>query len=157
VARTRATPDVTPPPTRPAEKTADAIHSAAIHLLRSLRRQDASLGVGPAGLSVLSVVVFSGPKTISQLAAIEQVTKATMSRIIQRLERWGIVERTREGDRRRAIIRPTTTGRSLMRRGRYNRVAELETRMRDLSDQEIAILARAAQLIDDLSKRDALP
>ena len=67
---------------RPAEQAADRLHSAAIHLLRSLRREDARLGVGPAGLSVLSVLVFGGPKTIGELAAIEQVKAPTMSRIV---------------------------------------------------------------------------
>ena len=53
--------------------TADALHSAAIHLLRRLRTQDDALGLSAPRLSALSVVVFGGPVTVTQLAAAEQV------------------------------------------------------------------------------------
>jgi len=141
----------------PAERAADSLHSAAIHLLRSLRREDARLGVGPAGLSVLSVLVFGGPKTMGQLAAIEQVRRSTMTRIVTSLERWGMVERLAAADdRRRIIVHPTSTGRIVMRRGRANRLAELVRRLEHLPDAEIALLARAAQLIERVSKDHAL-
>jgi len=39
---------------------ADRLHSAAIHLLRRVRKQDAASGEGPARLSALSVLVFGG-------------------------------------------------------------------------------------------------
>lgn len=141
---------------RPAEQAADGVHSAAIHLLRSLRRQDARLGVGPAGLSVLSILVFSGPKTMGQLAAIEQVRRSTMTRIVKGLERWGMVERMGGDDRRSIVVHATSTGRVVMRRGRANRLAELERRMQSLDESEIALLARAAQLIERVSKDHTL-
>jgi DNA-binding MarR family transcriptional regulator len=141
---------------RPTEQAADAIHSAAIHLLRSLRRQDARLGVGPAGLSVLSVLVFGGPKTIGQLAEIEQVRKATMSRIVKSLERWGMVQKLGGTDRRSIVVHATPTGRTVMRRGRANRLAVLEQRLERLHESDIALLVRAAQLIARVSKAEAL-
>ncbi len=61
---------------------ADRLHSAAIHLLRRVRKQDAATGEGPARLSALSVLVFGGPMTLGQLAAAEQVKPPTMSRIV---------------------------------------------------------------------------
>ena len=138
---------------RQSEQTADRLHSAAIHLLRSLRREDASLGIGPAGLSVLSVLVFGGPKTVGQLATIEQVTAPTMSRIVSTLERGGLVERlTDAADRRRQVVHPTSTGRIVMKRGRSNRVYELARRIDDLPDADVALLARAAVVIERVSK-----
>jgi DNA-binding MarR family transcriptional regulator len=137
----------------PAEQAADRLHSAAIHLLRSLRREDARLGVGPAGLSVLSVLVFGGPKTIGALAAIEHVKAPTMSRIVSTLERWGMVERfAGVEDRRRIVVHPTSTGRIVMKRGRANRVVELTSRIERLGETEIALLARAAELIDRIAR-----
>ena len=52
------------PRASPLEELADRLHSGALHLLRTLRREDASLGVGPAKLSALSVLVFGGPRSI---------------------------------------------------------------------------------------------
>ncbi|MGA7856601.1 MAG: hypothetical protein WCA11_01650, partial [Terracidiphilus sp.] len=65
-----------------AQRIADQLHSAAIHLLRSVRTQDRSLGVGPAQLSALSVLVFGGPRSLTELAEAEQVRPPTMSRIV---------------------------------------------------------------------------
>jgi DNA-binding MarR family transcriptional regulator len=135
------------------EQAADRLHSAAIHLLRSLRREDARLGVGPAGLSVLSVLVFGGPKTMGELAAIEQVKAPTMTRIVATLERNSMAERDGDAtDRRRAIIRATPHGRMIMRRGRANRVHELASRIERLPESDIALLARAAELIERVAR-----
>lgn len=141
----------------PAEHAAEHLHSAAIHLLRALRRQDARLGVSPAGLSVLSVLVFGGrPRTIGELAAIEQVKRPTMTRIVTTLERHGMAQReTDPVDGRRILVRATPVGRTVMRRGRDRRVVELARRLQRLGDAEIALLARAAELIDRISKDHA--
>src|ERR1700728_4527690 len=98
---------------------ADRLHSAAIHLLRRLRKQDAASGVGPAQLSALSVLVFAGPKTLGALAAAEQVKPPTMSRIVAGLKRRRLVEVTRDPrDTRRTHIRSTPKGTRLLQQAR---------------------------------------
>ena len=67
---------------------ADRLHSAAIHLLRRARRTDPLTGVSAAQLSALSVLM-SGPKTLGELAAAEQVRAPTMSRLVSEMERTG--------------------------------------------------------------------
>ena len=54
-------------------EAADRFHSAAIHALRHVRREDPATGVSAARLSALSVLVFAGPRTLGELAAAEQV------------------------------------------------------------------------------------
>ena len=66
-------------------EVADAIHSAAIRVLRIVRAADAKAEIGPAQLSALSVLVFAGPKTLGELSNVEQVKAPTMSRIVQAL------------------------------------------------------------------------
>src|SRR3984957_4746758 len=73
--------------TGPVFAIADQLHSAAIHLLRRLRKQDAATGEGPAPLSALSVLVFGGPRALGELAAAEQVKPPTMSRMVAGLAR----------------------------------------------------------------------
>src|ERR671933_1067936 len=73
--------------------TADRLHSAAIHLLRRVRRQDDASGLTAPRLSALSVIVFGGPLTLGALAAAEQVRPPTMTRIVQALEEAGLVVR----------------------------------------------------------------
>src|SRR5947208_16870395 len=83
-------------PTQEVEAVADRLHSAALHLLRRLRAEDDELGVSPPRLSALSVVVFGGPLTIGALAEAEGVKPPTMTRLVDGLEREGLV--TRESD-----------------------------------------------------------
>src|SRR5688500_1380664 len=100
-------------PSRQLIAAADRLHSAAIQLVRHLRRRDAERGapVGPAGLSALSVLVSSGPRTVRELAQAEHVKVSTMSRLVASLERYGMV--TREG----ASIRSAVRGRAPDERG----------------------------------------
>src|SRR2546427_13059204 len=95
------TPRAAPAPRRPGFPIADRLHSAAIHLLRSLRTEDSASGLSGPRLSALSVVVFAGPIAMSALAAAEQVRPPTMTRLVAELERRGLVERARSpADRR---------------------------------------------------------
>src|ERR1700675_4897906 len=104
----------------------DRLHSAAIHLLRRVRQQDAASGVGPAQLSALSVLVFAGPKTLGELAAAEQVKPPTMSRIAAGLQRSGLIAITRDPhDARRMHIRATPKGTRLLHEGRKRRIEYL--------------------------------
>src|SRR6516225_7777131 len=87
---------------------ADRLHSAAIHLLRRVRKQDVATGEGPARLSALSVLVFGSPKTLGELAAAEQVKPPTMSRMVAGLARDKLVEIASDSsDARRMHIRAT--------------------------------------------------
>src|ERR1041385_1747965 len=95
--------------------TADRLHSAAIHLLRSLRTEDRSSGLSGPRLSALSVIVFAGPIAMSALAAAEQVRPPTMTRLVAELERLGLVERARDSEDLRGIrVRATAKGRRLL-------------------------------------------
>lgn len=131
---------------------ADRLHSAAIHLLRALRPEDRALGVGPAKLSALSVLVFGGPRSIGALARAEQVRLPTMSRLVAALERDGLATRTPDPqDGRASRVHPTARGRSVLQRGRARRVASLARRLKQLSEDDRALLSRAADLIERLT------
>jgi DNA-binding MarR family transcriptional regulator len=132
--------------------TADRLHAAAIHLLRSVRRTDASLGVGPAQLSALSVLVFGGPRSIGALARAEQVRVPTMSRLVATLERDGLATRAPDPrDGRASIVRASFRGRRILLRGRALRTAELARRLAALAPDERSALDRAAALIARLT------
>ncbi|MGA8440572.1 MAG: MarR family transcriptional regulator [Candidatus Sulfotelmatobacter sp.] len=130
---------------------ADRLHSAAIHLLRRVRKQDAVSGVGPAQLSALSVLVFGGPKTLGDLAAAEQVKPPTMSRVVAGLRRSLLVEITRDPrDARRIDIRASAKGRRLLQQGRQRRIDYLADHLGSLTGGELAQLSAAAGLLEKL-------
>lgn len=132
-------------------ETADRLHSAAIHLLRRLRKQDVRSGVGPAQLSALSVVVFAGPRTLGELARAEQVKPPTMTRIVAGLQRAGLVRRERDAkDLRVARVRATPKGVQVLQAGRRRRIELLAARLRRLNPRAHALLARAADIVEGL-------
>jgi DNA-binding MarR family transcriptional regulator len=130
---------------------ADRLHSAAIHLLRRVRKQDSASGVGPAQLSALSVLVFAGPKTLGELAAAEQVKPPTMSRIAAGLKRSRLVEITRDPqDARRMSICATAKGTRLLQQGRQRRIEYLAAHLDSLNSSDLAQLDAALDILKRL-------
>jgi DNA-binding MarR family transcriptional regulator len=131
---------------------ADAVHSAAIHLLRGVRKEDERTGVGPARLSALSVLVFGGPMRLTELARIEQVKPPTMTKVIAGLEAGGLVRRRPDpGDARAVRLEATARGRNLLQAGRRRRVARLGKVLQTLGPEELDVLRRAAVIIERVS------
>ena len=127
---------------------ADRLHSAAIHLLRRARRGDALTGATPAQLSALSVLM-SGPKTLGELAAAEQVRAPTISRLAAEMERIGLIRRRGDPDDGRvARVEMTARGRRVLGKGRELRIADIESRVRRLAADEIEALSDAIALIE---------
>ena len=133
---------------------ADRVHSAAIHLLRRLRKQDDASGLSAARLSALSVVVFGGPTTIGQLATAEQVSAPTMTRLLVAMEGDGLVSRARDaGDQRVVWIHATTKGARLLREGRRRRVAALALEVATLSKADRELLSRATDVLERVASQ----
>jgi DNA-binding MarR family transcriptional regulator len=132
---------------------ADRLHSAAIHLLRRVRHEDAASGEGPARLSALSVLVFAGPrtdrgKTLGELAAAEQVKPPTMSRIVAGLVRSRLVSIAADpDDARRMRIRATAKGIRLLEQARQRRIASLAANLDRLSPTELTELSAAVETL----------
>jgi DNA-binding MarR family transcriptional regulator len=134
-------------------EVADAVHSAAIHLLRGVRKEDLRSGLGPSRLSALSVLVFAGAMRLSDLARIEQVRPPTMTKVVAGLEERGLVKRRGDAEDRRAVrLEATARGVKLLQEGRRRRVARLTERLQALTVEEVDILGRAAAIIERVSK-----
>lgn len=129
---------------------ADRLHSAAIHLLRRAAEEDKAAGLSRARLSALSVVVFRGPLTLGELATAEGVRSATMTGIVNGLERDGLVCRRPHGrDKRSVNIEATGAGRQLLGQARTRRIEHVAAKLDDLSDEDLELLRRAAELLDE--------
>jgi DNA-binding MarR family transcriptional regulator len=128
---------------------ADRFHSAAIHALRHVRREDPATGLSAARLSALSVLVFGGPRTLGELAAAEQVRPPTMTTIVRALEGGGYVRREPDArDARVTRVSATTKGERVLQQGRRRRVEQLAGRLARLDADEIATVRAAADLIE---------
>jgi DNA-binding MarR family transcriptional regulator len=141
-----------PAPVGPGAATAalaDQLHSAAIHLLRRLRREDDASGLPAPQLSALSVIVFGGPVTLGALAAAEQVRPPTITKLVATLEDAGLVAREIDLDDRRVVrVSATAKGTRLLHDGRQRRVATLAATLGGLSVADRARLARAMPVLE---------
>jgi DNA-binding MarR family transcriptional regulator len=128
---------------------ADRLHSAAIHLLRRLRREDDASGLPAPQLSALSVIVFGGPITLGALAQAEQVRPPTITKLVATLEEAGLVEREVDvADRRVVRVKATGRGTRLLQEGRKRRVASLAASLAQLPAAERDCLARAVPILE---------
>jgi DNA-binding MarR family transcriptional regulator len=133
---------------------ADRLHSAAIHVLRRVAREDTASGLGGPALSALSVVVFGGPMALGKLAEAERVRPPTMTRTVQGLEAAGLVRREQdEEDRRIVNIHATSTGVQVLQAARARRVAALASSLEPLGERDRRTLEHAAELLESLAAR----
>lgn len=132
---------------------ADRLHSAAIHLLRRLRREDDASGLPAPQLSAMSVIVFGGPITLGALASAEQVRPPTITKLVAALEEQGLVEReTDPRDRRVMRVKATARGTRLLYDGRRRRVASLAASLGELAAADCAALARAVPILEKVAR-----
>src|SRR5947209_8655292 len=131
------------------------LHSVAIHLLRRLREADVQSGLSPARLSALSVLTFGGPCTLGELAAAEQVTAPTMSRLVSALEKDDLIARARGGDRRSIVLRATKPGRGVLERARALRIARFTDVLADATPRDLATLEDAAGILGRLLRSES--
>jgi DNA-binding MarR family transcriptional regulator len=130
-------------------EAADRFHSAAVHALRYVRRDDPATSLSAARLSALSVLVFGGPRTLGELAAAEHVRPATMSRIVQALAEDGLVRREADpADGRVVRLQATSRGEDVMWQGRERRVANLAELLSRLPPAEVQKVREAAELVE---------
>jgi len=134
---------------------ADRLHSLAIHLLRRIRRGDEAAGLSAPRLSALSVVIYRGPISLTELANAEGVTAPTMTRLVQALVRAELVEKNvAESDNRVVLLRATEAGRRTLELARARRLAALEQVLQRLGPEETAVVERAVSTLEPLFRRD---
>ena len=119
-------------------------------------RQEAGAELGPSGVSALATVERAGPLTPSELAKHERIQRPTATRILARLSEMGLVERTPDpSDGRCSIVTTTPEGRALLKRLRSRKNAYLARRMRNLPDDDVATLDRAAEILERVLEEDS--
>lgn len=125
------------------------MHSAALQLMREVRKVDRDMKLDGPRASVLSVLVFGGPKPISSLAELEQVSPPAITKMVNSMVEQGLVRRgPSEYDRRVVLVHATTVGRKLLERGRAARVDDLGDLFYPFDDEELQTIRRAAELIE---------
>lgn len=136
-------------PAREVDAVADHLQAATILLSRRLRVEDEARGLSPPRLSALSVLSTTGPMRLGELALAEAVEPPTMTRLIDALERDGLVARGRDPHDARAVqVRVTASGTRALADGRARRGRALAGGLRALSPVELRTVERSLTLLE---------
>lgn len=132
----------------PRRRVANELNTTAIHTLRRARSADAESGLSAERLSLLSVLVYAGPRTMSQLARTEQVSRPAVTRTVGGLEAEGLVSRHRlPGDRRSSVVQATDAGREVLEDARRRRIRVLTEVLAGATPHELAQVSAALEVV----------
>jgi DNA-binding MarR family transcriptional regulator len=144
-------------PAPAAEKVAAGLRLSTTRLARRLRTE-AEMGLTPSLLSALAVVHVHGPLTLGALAELEGIAPPTVTKIVGKLQDQDLVARLHDtSDRRVCRVVTTAAGEDLLARSRARKNAWLADRLDGLPPADLAVLERAAELVDDLLAADRIP
>ncbi|GBE63958.1 hypothetical protein MFM001_04200 [Mycobacterium sp. MFM001] len=137
---------------------AEGLHRTLSKLFSILRRGDPSAATATAGeltlaqLSILVTLLDRGPIRMTDLAAHERVRTPTTTVAIRRLEKIGLVKRSRDpSDLRAVLVDITPRGLAVHRESLANRIAALAGMLSKLSESELETLTKALAPLERLA------
>jgi DNA-binding MarR family transcriptional regulator len=142
---------------------AEGLHRTLSKLFSVLRRGDPSTGketaqdLTLAQLSILVTLLDRGPIRMTDLAAHERVRTPTTTVAIRRLEKIGLVKRSRDpSDLRAVLVDITPRGLAVHRESLNNRITALATLLSQLNGPELEALTKALAPLERLAANEAV-
>jgi DNA-binding MarR family transcriptional regulator len=136
---------------------AEGLHRTLSKLFSILRRGDPSGSAAGADLtlaqlSILVTLLDRGPIRMTDLAAHERVRTPTTTVAIRRLEKIGLVKRSRDpSDLRAVLVDITPRGLAVHRESLTNRIAALSALLSRLSEPDLETLTKALTPLERLA------
>jgi DNA-binding MarR family transcriptional regulator len=137
---------------------AEGLHRVLSKLVSVLRRGDTNRvfagDLTLAQLSILVTLLERGPMRMTDLAAHERVRTPTTTVAIRRLEKLGLVKRSKDQtDLRAVLVAITDKGLAVHRESLASRRAALAAMLRGLSDEDRETLAKALEPLERLASQ----
>jgi len=105
-------------------------------------------------LNVLMLLRFDGPTTMSRLAETLDVSVASATGIIDRMEKKGVIERRRnEEDRRLVEVHVTEQGQGVFNAMQAERQARMSKMLSDVPEPDLAALLTGLRAVRDARER----
>ncbi|OBH06532.1 MarR family winged helix-turn-helix transcriptional regulator [Mycobacterium sp. E1747] len=141
---------------------AEGLHRALSKLFSILRRGDPSGAAAGeltlAQLSILVTLLDQGPIRMTDLAAHERVRTPTTTVAIRRLEKLGLVKRSRDpSDLRAVLVDITPRGRAVHGESLANRRASLAAMLSQLPPADLDTLMQALAPLQRLASGEPAP
>ncbi|MCP9487744.1 MAG: MarR family transcriptional regulator [Gaiellaceae bacterium MAG52_C11] len=123
---------------------ANELRPVLLRLGRELRKETEGLGVTSRQVTLLWLIRKRPGLSLRELAAEERISAPALSGHVDRLEKAGLLERTRDdSDRRRVGLTLTEEGARLLKRVRARRTSWLADRLKGLEPAELEAIEAA--------------
>jgi DNA-binding MarR family transcriptional regulator len=129
--------------------------AAAVYGLLATLLRRAPRDISLSSLGTLSTLNRTGPKRITELAAIEGVTQPSMTTLVANLEKQGLVVRSGDpADKRVSLVSLTEAGREYMMQRRRAGTEAFAALVSKLPPEDAATLAAAIPALERLRELD---
>jgi DNA-binding MarR family transcriptional regulator len=129
-----------------------SLRISVMRLSRRMRQERDDVGLSATHLAALATLDRHGPLPLGELAAREKVAPPSMTRVVGRLSKAGLIDRSsRPGDKRQVLVAITEDGRQLLAADRRRRDEWLSARLGELPPDDLDALSRVIPVLDRLA------
>ena len=135
------------------DETVIRLRRVVLRLARHLNAASVGEGLTPTQASVLGIVANRGPLGLTELTEIEGLNPTMLSRVVGKLDSFGLIRRLRDPDDFRAArVEVTPEGNQAYQRIAAQRAAILSERVAGLPPEEAAALVAALPALENLAE-----
>jgi DNA-binding MarR family transcriptional regulator len=135
------------------DETIIRLRRVVLRLARQLNAASVGEGLTPTQASVLGIVANRGPLGLTELTEIEGLNPTMLSRVIGKLDSFGLIRRLRDPDDFRAArVEATPEGTRAYQRIAAQRAAILSDRVVSLPPEQEAALVAALPALENLAE-----
>lgn len=138
----------------PLSDDATGLRIGVFRFARRMRTERAVDSMSDGQFAVLAGLFLHGPRTLGELAERERVSAPSMNRTANCLQDLGYIQRSADdSDGRKVVITITEAGRAVVEETTKRRDAWVERALAEVSDEERAVLAQAAVILQRMADR----
>jgi DNA-binding MarR family transcriptional regulator len=129
------------------------LRRTVLRLARQLNAASVGEGLTPTQASVLGIITRRGPLGLTELSEIEGLNPTMLSRVVGKLDSFGLIRRLRDPDDFRAArVEVTPEGKQTNQRIAAERAAILSERLAGLPPDQEAALVAALPALENLAE-----
>jgi DNA-binding MarR family transcriptional regulator len=129
------------------------LRRVVLKLARQLHAASREEGLTPTQASVLGITTMRGPLSLAELTALEGINPTMLSRVIGKLDEYGLIKRLRDPDDFRAArVEVTPKGRGVYDRIAAQRSAVISEAATGLPDGQQTALLAALPALENLAE-----
>ena len=129
------------------------LRRVVLNLARQLNAASREEGLTPTQASVLGIISVRGPLSLAEVTELEGINPTMLSRVIGKLDEYGLIKRLRDPDDFRAArAEVTPKGRNVYERIRAQRSAVISESMARLPGGQQAALLAALPALENLAE-----